>query len=80
MKKKIPKKLNFFLKKKKCNLKVESLEGKFNRIETLKQELIDYYCEDALTFNLDDFLKIFFDLCNNINRAKEVRIILFNRK
>ena len=42
------------------------------RIEQLKQDLIEYYSEDALTFNLDEFFKIFNDFYKNFVRAREV--------
>ena len=41
-------------------------------IEKSKSDIIEYYCEDELTFNLDEFLKIFYEFANNIIRAREV--------
>lgn len=55
-----------------CNYKVDELEHSLNEIDDLKLKLIDYYTEDSLTFDLDEFLKNFHDLCLNITKAKEV--------
>jgi hypothetical protein len=50
----------------------------FAKIDKLKVEIIEYYCEDELTFNLDEFLKIFCEFSNNANRVREVnKFILF---
>lgn len=55
-----------------CNYKVDELEHSLSEIDDLKLKLIDYYTEDSLTFDLDEFLKNFHDLCLNITKAKEV--------
>jgi len=54
--------------------KVEQLNEKWKKIEEYKQNLIEYYCEDKLTFKLDDFLKIFNDFCKQFIQAREVSI------
>lgn len=57
-----------------CDEKVDIIGDMLKNVETLKTNIIDYYSEDALTFNLDEFLKIFYELCNSVNRALEVSI------
>ncbi len=63
---------NFLFYSKIFSLKIEKLSELWNKIEHHKQDLIEYYCEDVLTFNFDDFLKIFHDFCRNVVRAREV--------
>lgn len=46
------------------------------KLESYKLDIIDYYCEDPLTFNYDDFFKIFHDFCNNVIRARQVSYLL----
>lgn len=66
----------FYLKAFKA--RVDILSNDWNKLEQLKQELIDYYCEDPLTFNFDEFFKIFADLCRNITKARDVNYNIEN--
>jgi hypothetical protein len=65
-------KADIFCFSKSCEKKISELEGLLNEIESYKVKLIDYYCEDNLTFDLDEFNKNFNELCVNINKVKEV--------
>ena len=48
------------------------LDNNLKKIDDYRVKIIEYYCEDALTFDLGEFLKIFNDFCSNVNRAIEV--------
>ena len=54
---------------------MNELENQFKQIDNLKNELIEYYCEDQSMFNFDDFMRLFYDFCANINRVKEVSLV-----
>ena len=55
-----------------CNENVKMLDKLIQDIEVTKLKLMEFYCEEESTFNFDEFLKVFSDLCSNINRVKEV--------
>ena len=48
------------------------IQYQLNEIETNKKDLIDYYCEDANKFNLNEFFTIFRTFSNNVDRSRRV--------
>ncbi|CAF0767609.1 unnamed protein product [Brachionus calyciflorus] len=64
-------KAQFIEKLENYDQKVNILQNLFEQIEAYKTKIVEYYCEDPLTFNLDEFLNIFREFCNHINTARE---------
>lgn len=60
----------FFIKN--FSTKVNKLNDQFETVDSCTKELIKSYGEDELTFNLDDFLKNFYDFSINMSKAREV--------
>lgn len=52
--------------------KVLKLAEEFSTLNKAKADIVIAYAEDDLTFNLDSFLKIFYEFSNNITKAREV--------
>jgi adenylate kinase family enzyme len=56
------------------NDKNEQLKSKFEEIKGNEKKLIDYYCEDLVTFNIDKFFKIFYTFFNDIQQVRKVSL------
>ena len=57
---------------------VENVEQKLKQLSQLKQDLVEYFCEDENKFKLEDLLGIFKTFCNHLDKAKEVCYIAVN--
>lgn len=51
---------------------VENVEQKLKRLNQLRKDLAEYFCEDESKFKLEDLLQIFTIFCNHLDKAKEV--------
>ena len=58
---------------------VENVEQKLKQLNQLKQDLVEYFCEDESKFKLEDLLGIFQTFCNHLDKAKEVWYININK-
>jgi hypothetical protein len=61
-----------FVSKQDAFKEVENVEQKLKQLGQLKQDLVEYFCEDESKFKLEDLLGIFMTFCNHLNKAKEV--------
>lgn len=53
---------------------MEELEQDLEELEKLREELADYFCEDSVTFKLEECLKTFSTFCLKFNKALQVSL------
>ena len=52
-----------------------SLDTKMTRLDKLRLELADFFCEDEKTFRLDDCIKTFHEFFEKFHKAIQVCVI-----
>jgi len=51
------------------------VDKKMSKLDQLRLELADFFCEDAKTFRLDDCVKTFHEFFEKLNKAIQVRTL-----